>query len=145
MLGFRKILAALFAAAAFISVASCQKTVIPEEEPQLVVNFTNTAGDWDLATWNGNDMSRTPMHLTLKAKRFTILQTSASMYPEEFTGSYNLYEEEGLGMIIRGVYDYTYEYWENRYIISSLTASSMEWKSVGKNEVLTFRRALKVD
>lgn len=141
MVGYRKVISALLAAVALLATASCQKEQIPESEPQLTVNFTNTSGEWELVTWNGNDMSDTPMHLTLKAKRFTILQTVGSMYPEKVTGSYNIYEEEGLGMVIRGIYDYTYEYWVHSYVISSLTASSMEWKTVGKDEILTFKKA----
>ncbi|MBP9998141.1 MAG: hypothetical protein KBS67_02755 [Bacteroidales bacterium] len=142
MAGYRKIISALLTAVAILTMSSCQKAELPEPEPQLAVNFTNTSGEWELKTWNGNDMSDTPMHLTLKAKKFTIVQTIGSMYPETFTGSYNIYEEEGLGMIIRGIYDYTYEYWANRYIISSLTASSMEWTTVGKDEILTFKKVI---
>ena len=109
---------------------SCHKET-PEEivEPQVPVTFTNTSGDWVLTTWKGNDMSAAPVYLRLKNKEFTLWQNVNSMYPEKYTGEYNLIEEEGTGTIIRGMYDYTYEYWQHKYIITSLTATKMEWTS----------------
>lgn len=103
----------------------------PEElqEPQLVVNFTNTSGDWKLVEWKGNIMDPSPVYLRLKNKEFVLWQSTGSMYPTKVTGSYNLLEEDG-NMIMRGLYDYTYEYWNHKYIVSSLTATKMEWTSV---------------
>lgn len=112
------------------ALVSCKKEPVPQPEPQLPVNFTNTAGEWVLQSWKGEDMADAGIYLSLRDKEFVLWQSVGSMYPVKYTGSYNIYEEEGTGMIIRGIYDYTYEYWNNRYIITSLTENSMEWTSV---------------
>ncbi|MCQ2146748.1 MAG: hypothetical protein MJZ16_04440 [Bacteroidales bacterium] len=109
---------------------SCTKVEPEDVEPQIPVTFTNTAGDWVLSSWRGEDMSGTPVYVRLKDKKFTLWQSVGSMYPVKYTGEYNLYEEDGLGMIIRGMYDYTYEYWAHKYSITSLTKTKMEWTSL---------------
>lgn len=115
---------------AVLLLASCTKPAQPQAEPQLYVNFTNTSGDWVLQSWKGNDMSESGIYLRLKNKEFTLWQSVGSMYPVKYTGSYNLVEEEGTGTIIRGVYDYTFDYWQHKYVITSLTSSTMEWTSL---------------
>lgn len=123
----KKILFAIFGAALLL--CSCHKEVVPPVEPQLPVTFTNTAGEWRLVEWRGQTDVPTA-YIRLKDKEFVLWQTAGSMYPTKVTGSYNLVEEEGVGMIIRGMYDFTYEYWEHMYLITSLTASKMEWTSM---------------
>ncbi|MCQ2139704.1 MAG: hypothetical protein MJZ09_04950 [Bacteroidales bacterium] len=123
----KKILFAIFGAALLL--CSCHKEVEPPVEPQLPVTFTNTAGEWRLVEWRGQTDVPTA-YIRLKDKEFVLWQTAGSMYPTKVTGSYNLVEEEGVGMIIRGMYDFTYEYWEHMYLITSLTASKMEWTSM---------------
>lgn len=124
----RKYIIAVFACLALA--LSCNNVDPEPMEPQVPVTITNTTGDWVLSTWRGEDMSAAPVYVRLKDKRFTLWQSVGSMYPVKYTGDYNLYEEEGLGMIIRGLYDYTYEYWSHKYCITSLTATKMEWTSL---------------
>lgn len=116
-------------ALALVCLSSCRKKPVEIPEPQLPVTLTNTAGDWVLDRWKGADMSRTPVFIRLRNREFTIWQTVGSMYPEKFTGTYNLMEEEGTGFVIRGIYDYSYEFWSHRYVITSLTKKEMTWVS----------------
>lgn len=121
----------IIAILACLALACSCKRIDPEPEvPQLPVTFTNTSGDWVLVTWRGEDMGAVPVYVRLKDRRFSLWQSVGSMYPVNYTGDYNLYEEEGLGMVIRGIYDYTYEYWSHKYCVTSLTATTMEWTSL---------------
>lgn len=106
--------------------ASCNKAAVsPAQDPELTVNFTNTAGYWVLESWQGHDMSETSITLYLKNKEFTLWQSIGSMYPVEYTGTYNLVEVEGKPMMLRGMYDYSYEFWAHNYYVTSLTATHM--------------------
>lgn len=98
-------------------------------EPQLVVNFTNTRGDWELVSWKGDSLPagiRVSLSLKSADKTFVLEDNTDSMYPVIRTGSYNIFEEEGIGMILMGLYDYTHEYWNHQYVITSLTGTKME-------------------
>lgn len=123
----KKYLITILACLAFM--CSCNKVEPEEVEPQIPVTFTNTSGDWVLSTWKNNDMSATPIYLRLKDKKFVLWQSVGSMYPVKYTGEYNLIEEDGFDTMIRGIYDYTYEFWSHNYFITSLTAKEMEWTS----------------
>lgn len=118
------IAAALFSLAAL---GGCNKNVEPEKDPELPVTFYNTKGDWKLVSWKGQPMGEGIVYLRLKDKKFVMLQNLGSMYLQKFTGEYNLTEEIGVGTTIRGIYDYTWEYWHSTYIISSLTKDKMVW------------------
>lgn len=117
---------------------SCNHRVEPEPaEPQLPVNFYNTAGTWKLIDWKGNDMTDGPqvvISLKTSDKTFILEQSVGSMEPTTLTGSYNIYEEEGVGMAIRGSYDFTYDYWSHIYVITSLTATKMQWTALDDPE-----------
>lgn len=127
MTGMKRIIIAIFIA---FATASCTGCLDPSMTDEIPVTFTNTAGEWELVMWRGSDVEFGTVNVTLKDKEFVLRQSVGSMYPVEYTGSYNLIEEEGVGTIIRGLYDYTYEYWEHKYIVTSLTSSSMEWTSM---------------
>lgn len=123
----KKIIIAIFC---MLAAAACEKPAPEVVEEQLRVSFSNVAGEWDLTEWKGNAVESGTVVVKLnRDKTFTLSQTVGSMYPAEYTGEYNLVEEEGRGTAIRGIYDYTYEYWEHRYIVTSLTESKMEWTS----------------
>lgn len=123
---------AIFAACLMFA-ASCSDKSEPVV-PQLPVTFTNTSGDWTLSEWNGNPMPEGSVYIRLRNREFVLMQNVGSMYLTKYTGSYNLIEEEGVGTIIRGIYDYSYEYWSHNYIISSLTANEMVWTAQDKSE-----------
>lgn len=105
---------------------SCRKET-PVVEPQLPVNFYNTAGTWELVSWSGGDMTGTSVRIVLKDRKFELTHDVGSMYPVTYTGSYNLVTREDDTVVIRGIYDYTYGYWAHDYRIGSLTASEMLW------------------
>lgn len=122
----------ILALAALFCLAGCKKAPV-DNEPELPVNFTNTAGDWKLVEWNGNSMSdgKEPgVFIHLKGGEFVMWQSVGSMYPAKYTGTYNILEEEGVGMIIRGMYEYTYEYWQHKYVITSLKSRKMVWTAL---------------
>lgn len=86
-------------------------------------------------------MSSAQIYLRLKNKEFVMWQSVNSMYPVKYTGTYNITEIEGTGFVIRGMYDYTYEYWQHQYVISSLTSDTMEWTSLDNPaDVSVYRR-----
>lgn len=121
----KRIFAIIFAA---VCLAACTERNIPgNNEPQLPVTFTNTSGDWQLDSWKGNSMESAGVFIRLRNREFVLVQNVNSMYPTSYTGKYNLIEEDGTGTIIRGIYDFTSEYWQHNYIITSLTAQTMEW------------------
>lgn len=114
--------------AALMAFASCRKAPQQQEE-HLPVTFFNTSGEWELVQWSGGDISGTSVSITLKEKKFTLVQTVDSMYPATYTGTYNLITKEGGEVVIRGMYDYTWEYWSHNYRVVSLTSSEMVWVS----------------
>lgn len=122
----RKILMTLIALAC-VSVAFSCKRVEPELSEELPVTFYNTSGTWQLVQWDGKDVEF-ELILELKDKKFTMTQNVGSMYPVTYTGSYNLITMEDDSVYIRGMYDYTFEFWDSEYIIASLTATHMLWE-----------------
>lgn len=119
----------LIIAAALFCLASCVKERVEDVPVELPVSFTNTSGDWELSEWKGQPVEQGSVYIRLKNKEFVLWQKVGSMYPVKYTGSYNLLEEDGVGTIIRGIYDYTYDYWGNQYIISKLYSNKMVWVS----------------
>lgn len=131
----------LAAALSVLALLSCQKEK-KFVEPELPVTFYNTSGAWELESWNSASMDKVLVSVTLKDKRFVLTQTVGSMYPVEYTGDYNLVEVDGKGTLIRGIYDYTYEYWSHNYYITGLTHNKMVWVSEDDPEdVYVYRRA----
>lgn len=128
----KKIIIAIFCVLAAVA---CEKPAPEAPQPvQLRVSLTNIAGEWDLMQWKGNAVESGSVVVKLsKDKTFVLTQTVGSMYPAEYTGEYNLVEEAE-GTVIRGIYDYTYEYWDHQYKITSLTEEEMEWTSTDDAE-----------
>lgn len=115
----------MLAVAGLFVASSCRK-VEPEVPAQLPVTFYNTSGTWKLQQWNDSDVAFN-LTLELKDKKFTMTQDVGSMYPVTYTGSYNLITLEDDSVCIRGMYDYTSEFWASEYVIASLTADQMLW------------------
>lgn len=129
----RFFIAALSCMFVALAASSCKKHVDPAE-PQLPVTFYNTSGYWKLESWKGHGMKDVEVYIHLKDRKYTLRQNVGSMYLTEYTGEYNLIEEEGIGTIIRGIYDYTWEYWNSSYVITSLTATQMVWVDRDRSE-----------
>lgn len=118
----------LFAATAF---TGCEKDK-SYEDPGLEVSLYNISGTWKLASWNNGAELAEGSYVYLElayrdGNTFTIYQNLDSFGPRRITGSYNLYTDESLGSVIRGMYDYENGDWTSRYIIRDLYADRMTW------------------
>ena len=117
-----------FAATAF---TGCEKDK-SYEDPGLEVSLYNISGTWKLASWNNGAELAEGSYVYLElayrdGNTFTIYQNLDSFGPRRITGSYNLYTDESLGSVIRGMYDYENGDWTSRYIIRDLYADRMTW------------------
>ncbi|WP_417015404.1 hypothetical protein [Alistipes sp.] len=102
------------------------------EDPGLDVTLYNLSGTWKLETWNNGeslaDGSYVYIELSYRdGNEFTIYQNLDSFGPRRITGVYNLYTDESLGSILRGMYDYENGDWAHRYIVSNLFSDRMTW------------------
>lgn len=124
--------AAAFAAMAFLAL-SCSKNDGSEwQEPQLEVNANNISGYWELVEWNGAPMADgTYVYLNIIRNDRTYAMyhnvDSFGDVPHVVSGSYYIDMDVELGAVIRGNYDHDSGDWAHRYVVKSLTASSMVW------------------
>ena len=122
----------LLAAMALVSV-SCEKNEMPEpEEPQLEVNANNISGKWELVEWNEAELAEgTYVYIDLvrNDRTYTMYQNLDSFadVPHVVTGSYYIETDVELGAVIRGNYDHDSGDWAHRYVVKSLTATTMIW------------------
>ena len=136
----------LLAALALVSV-SCEKNATPEpEEPQLEVNANNISGTWELVEWNDAELAEGTyvyIELVRNDRTYTMYQNldSFSDVPHVVTGSYYIDTDVELGAVIRGNYDHDSGDWAHRYIVKSLTATTMIWVAKdNENFVQKFKR-----
>ncbi len=122
----------LLAAMALVSV-SCEKNEMPEpEEPQLEVNANNISGKWELVEWNEAELAEgTYVYIDLvrNDRTYTMYQNLDSFadVPHVVTGSYYIETDVEFGAVIRGNYDHDSGDWAHRYVVKSLTATTMIW------------------
>lgn len=117
-----------------MSVVSCDNNDAPvvDEELQIEVNANNISGKWQLVSWNEAALAEgTYVYLDIvrNDKTYTMYQNLDSFtdVPHVVTGSYYIETDPELGAIIRGNYDHDSGDWAHRYIVKSLTASTMIW------------------
>ena len=111
------------------AVAACEKTT-ETPEPVLDVTANNISGVWRLAGWNDKGLAQGAyvyIEFTRRNTEFTIYENLDSFSARKITGRYNIYTDEEHGAIIRGQYDYGNGDWQHRYIVRSLTKTSMTW------------------
>lgn len=101
-------------------------------DPGLEVSSYNISGTWKLESWNNGVALAEGSYVYLQLDyrdgyEFTIYQNLDSFGPRRITGVYNLYTDESLGSVIRGMYDYENGEWASRYIIRDLYADRMTW------------------
>ncbi|HIW65050.1 MAG TPA: hypothetical protein H9879_02285 [Candidatus Alistipes intestinipullorum] len=111
--------------------ASCEKDN-SYVDPGLDVSLYNISGTWQLETWNNGEALAEGSYVYIElsyrdGNRFTIYQNLDSFGPRRITGSYNLYTDESLGSVIRGMYDYENGDWTSRYVIRNLYTDRMTW------------------
>ena len=122
----------LLAAMALVSV-SCEKNEMPEpQEPQLEVNANNISGKWELVEWNEAELAEGTyvyIELVRNDRTYTMYQNLDSFadVPHVVTGSYYIETDVELGAVIRGNYDHDSGDWAHRYVVKSLTATTMIW------------------
>lgn len=102
------------------------------EDPGLEVSLYNISGTWKLESWNNGAALAEGSYVYIdlayrNGQEFTIYQNLDSFGPRRITGSYNLYTDESLGSVIRGMYDYENGDWTHRYIIRNLFPDRMTW------------------
>lgn len=122
----------LLAVMALVSV-SCEKNEMPEpQEPQLEVNANNISGKWELVEWNEAELAEGTyvyIELVRNDRTYTMYQNLDSFadVPHVVTGSYYIETDVELGAVIRGNYDHDSGDWAHRYVVKSLTATTMIW------------------
>lgn len=143
------IMAALAAFALSVMTVSCNKNDMSQpEEPQLEVNANNVSGKWQLVEWNESPLSEgTYVYLDIvrNDRTYTMYQNIDSFtgVPREVTGSYFIETDPELGAVIRGSYDHDSGEWSHRYIIRSLTRSTMVW--VAKDDETFIQEYSRID
>lgn len=107
----------------------------PEEtgEPQLPITSANIAGVWQLTEWQGEAVSEDMVvyiEFVNVGRTYTLYQNVDSSVIDVITGDYNLYTSPSSGLsILSGKYDYSDSTeWSNRYVVRSLTATTMVLK-----------------
>lgn len=111
---------------------------------EIEVSYHNVSGTWVLERWSGGDLSDglyLYMELTRRDRRFTLYENMHTAYAHKTTGDYYIYVDESLGCsVIRGMYDYTHNYWSHRYIVS-VTENEMTWTATDDaGDVSVYRR-----
>lgn len=99
-------------------------------DTSLPVTSNNIAGTWQLARWNDAplaDDSYVYLRIIRKDNLFELYQNLDSFQARKLTGRFTLYDDEELGTLIRGLYDYGTGEWQHRYIVRDLTADRMVW------------------
>ena len=139
----------IYILAAVLLAVSCR-----QEEPVVVeyleVNANNISGSWELVEWNASPLQAGTyvfINIVRNDKTYTMYQNLDSFadVPHVITGSYFIKTEEELGAVIRGNYDHDSGDWAHRYIVKSLTASTMIWVAKDdENFVQKFKRVASI-
>ena len=142
----RKFVKLLVIAALMFAGYGCETpTEKPQGEPQLEVTANNIAGSWKLASLKGGPLaegSYVYIDFDRADRTFTMYQNTDSHYTRTLTGRYYIEIDEMGKAVIRGNYDHGVGEWNNRYVVTSLTANEMIWQAEGNPEdVSTYKRA----
>lgn len=112
----------------------------PNEEPaplpQLEATPNNVAGSWQLSEWMGKPLaegSYVYIDLVRSGRTYTMYQNIDSQNARTITGRFYIEQNDMGESVIRGLYDHSVGEWNNRYIITSLTAEEMVWQVEGND------------
>ena len=136
-------------AAASLLAVSCTKNDQTEpQEPQLEVNPHSISGNWELVKWNESALAEGTyvyINFVRNDRTYTMYQNldSFSNVPHVITGSYYIDTDVELGAVIRGNYDHDSGDWAHRYVVKSLTATTMVW--VAKDDETFIQEFKRVD
>lgn len=101
-----------------------------DETPQVEVVNVNTSyldGAWSLNEVDGVSLGEgTYLYLSFDRKEntFVMYHNLESMYSQRFTGTWSLTEDEDLGILLTGEYDYDLGEWAT-YIATALDANTL--------------------
>lgn len=126
----KKILKLMVVASLIMAVWSCNDTNDdPIEEQQIEVTTNNISGSWKLSTWNYQPLPEgnfVYIDFVRADGTYTMYQNIDSFGTRTITGRFFLYVDEELGAaVLRGNYDHGSGDWNHRYIVQSLTATTM--------------------
>lgn len=99
-------------------------------ETPLIPNANNIAGTWQLVEFNGETLAEgTYVYIEFirKDMLFEMYQNLDSFQQRKLTGRFNILEEEGVGYVIRGLYDHGTGDWNHDYLITKFTNERMVW------------------
>ena len=122
----------IFKTALFIMFAvgfmACNKD---NEEPVVyeTVNYATINGTWMLTEFNGKALEEGQyVYITFNRKEhtFEMYENMGSMYSHKSTGTFEITEDDELGYILTGEYDFSHDLW-NEYIVSEMTDETMKW------------------
>lgn len=121
----------LFVAVALIcGGVGCQPTYEePQNEPQLEITTNNISGSWMLTQWNNAPLAEGSfvyIDLVRSDMTYTMYQNIDSFGTRTITGHFFLYIDQEIGAsVLRGNYDHGAGEWNHRYIVQSLTDTTM--------------------
>ena len=122
----------IFKTALFIMFAvgfmACSKD---NEEPVVyeTVNYATINGTWMLTEFNGKALEEGQyVYITFNRKEhtFEMYDNMGSMYSHKSTGTFEITEDDELGYVLTGEYDFSHDPW-NEYIVSEMTDETMKW------------------
>ena len=109
-----------------IGFVSCSEDEIPQVEV-INVNTSYLNGTWCLSEIDGIALEEgTYLYLSFDRKEntFVMYHNLESMYSQRFSGTWSLSEDEDLGMILTGEYDYDLGEWA-AYIATASDANTL--------------------
>lgn len=124
---------------AFISCSKDDDDVAPATE--LAVTNHNLSGTWTASEWRGEPLpegASVTLTLVRRDQTFTLVQNLGSMYPQTFSGTYSLRQDDDTELwILSGFYDYDGGSWAHDYYVTSLTATRMVLKATDDADDVT--------
>ncbi len=139
----KTILKYLTIALAVLAFASCSdKPVEVQPDPTFPVTPTNINGTWELSEWNGSklpDGRYFYIEFIRRGQLYKSYENTSSAEVHKETGEYNILTDETLGgSVILGRFDNAMgAEWNNRYLVTELTADRMVWTVVGNPDDVT--------
>ncbi len=130
-----------------LALLSCGKEPVKDlSEPTLAVTPTNIDGFWQLVEWNGQPLPDGRffyIEFIRRGMEFKSYENTSTSVVHKETGRYNILTDEALGgSVILGRFDNALDAeWNNRYLVTDLTAVRMVWTVVGNpDDISVFER-----
>lgn len=101
------------------------------EEPVVYenVNYSTISGTWMLTEFNGKALEEGQyVYITFNRKEhtFEMYDNMGSMYSHKSTGTFEITEDDEIGYILTGEYDFSHDACKE-YVVSEMTAETMKW------------------